>query len=93
MTNDTYEGYTNWETWIVGLSADNDEVFHNHLQWILDVYGAEPEEVREITADFFRRIVYPVANAVEGGKVELDKVNFDELVQDVLGEWNLNERS
>ena len=86
MTNDTYEGHTNWETWIVGLTADNDEVFHNHLQWILDVYGAEPEEVRENLMNFFRWQVYPIANGVESGKVELAKVNFDELVEDALDE-------
>lgn len=50
MNNSTYNGWTNYETWVVNLWMDNEEGSHDYwLEIAEDVYNNQAEEQKHFT--------------------------------------------
>lgn len=50
MSNATYNGWTNYETWVVNLWMDNEEGTHDYwLEVVEDVYNNEAKEQKHFT--------------------------------------------
>ena len=80
-------GYTNWDTFVVGLWADNTESLYTQLWDILQEYGDTPTEARPILLDFYQNTVFPVAQKGEAEKVDFDAVNWHEVIDENLAQW------
>ena len=75
-TVDTYQGFANWETWLIALTFDNDRNLYNETQ--NHFYHMTAEQAEALV-----RLWCP--NGVEGMEVgDLDVVDFADLAE----HWN-----
>ena len=74
--NESYNGWTNYETWNVVLWSMNDP----------DIYDAIRERgfYTSASAEEFFRTIYPEGTPDMGGAHDLDAVDWDEVARD----WN-----
>lgn len=93
MKTETYNGWTNYETWVVNLWMDNEEGTHDYwLEVAADVYNNEAKE-----QNFFTKIEDAVSiladrlkDSHEDNRPELPGV-YGDLIGAALGEVNWQE--
>ena len=91
MSDQTYNGWTNWETWNFKLWIDNDESSYNAvLELAEDVYGRENDKV-----DLSNKLGVWADNMREAVKIEsgffadvcntaIKEINFYEIAESYL---------
>ena len=71
MSDETYNGFTNWDTWNLSLHLTNEE-------WIYNLaFNKTAKQIKRITEDYFE--------LCGNDRIDIDKVNFDEI-EESLGE-------
>src|ERR1019366_10524357 len=78
----SYNGYTNWATWNVGLWVDNDESLYNKKERLV---RREGEDLKTSHIKSFVLEAYPNGTpdmATEGGVACYDSVNWKELTDE-----------
>ena len=80
-------GYTNWDTFVVGLWADNTEGLYDKLWDILKEHGDEPDDAYLPLKEFYQNVAFPYAQSGESEKVDFGAVNWDELIEENLAQW------
>ena len=80
-------GYSNWDTFVVSLWADNVESLWNDLWNILQQHGDSPGDAYSLLKDFYQDVVFPVAWVGESEKVDFEAVDWDQIIQENLAQW------
>ena len=81
MTDETYNGWTNWATWNLALWVDNDEYsYHRRIEMgeQLRGQGWDAESVKSFCWDLFPN------GTPDMEECDLDEVNYQEMAQ----AWN-----
>jgi hypothetical protein len=86
MSDNTYNGWTNWETWQVLLWADNEQAWHREVCKFVE-WAAPLAAFDEKCKQFFREM-FPEGTPDMDGAHELDKVNWKEIAEH-LEDWNV----
>lgn len=77
MTNSTYNGWTNWETWNVGVWLDNDEpMYRDRIRFIRSTRNLDAKAVEQ-----YVREVFPFGTPDMNRRAELKNVNWEELAE------------
>lgn len=84
MTDTTYNGWTNWETWQILLWCDNEPAtYEMRRDWLRALRNA-PGAVS--TEDFFRDM-FPEGTPDMDTPDDLDHVNWGEIAAHMDDEW------
>lgn len=63
MSDETYNGWTNRETWAANLHVDNDEYLHNQVQeFVTDSREDEDQDTRDWIAEVADKIEEEITN-------------------------------
>ena len=92
MNNDTYNGYTNKETWLVRLWLDNDEYSQEYvLQGVMDSYRTDVPSAT--LANYLRNMVETANPETEASlyadliRCVLHRINFRELADSYINDY------
>ena len=85
MSDNTYNGWTNWETWQVLLWADNEESLYREVCKF--VKWAEPLAGFDQKCNEFFRGMFPNGTPDMDGPQDMNKVNWQEIAEH-LEQWN-----
>ena len=69
---ETYNGYTNFETWLIALYIDNDAKLNDGIN---TVYSPDVYEFSNNLKDFFNDMVYHIGEALPGSSLPVDLLN------------------
>ena len=86
MSDNTYNGWTNWETWQELLWADNEQAWHREVCKFVE-WAAPLAAFDEKCKQFFREM-FPEGTPDMDGAHELDNVNWKEIAEH-LEDWNV----
>ena len=75
-TNETYNGWANWDTWNTALWLNNDEVTHKRARSIVRIYGYNERKCEYMMREVAR---YAIPRS-EG--IDFDQVDWDEVIAD-----------
>ena len=97
MTDTTYNGWCNYETWLIKLWIDNDEPFYNTVQTVACGYAGDPHGLAKWLENWHDRtasdklggnMTGPIADLVSAS---LREVNWYEIAESILGDIETNE--
>lgn len=88
MSDTTYNGWTNRETWSANLLFSNDEGSYNYINNQVRLLISEDSTETEI-ADLFRSFGEMLTDKAKAEVGDLDKVNWLEIGQDWVDEIEL----
>lgn len=81
MTDNTYNGWTNWETWQINLWLDNEEPLYREKQRLLRRLRTWDERTLSDEVIAFCREQFPNGTPDMDDPSDMDKVNWDEIVE------------
>lgn len=84
MSDNTYNGWTNWETWQVLLWADNEQSLHRQVCKF--VRRAAPLEAFDLECKTFFHSMFPEGTPDMDGVHEMNNVNWTEIAEH-LEDW------
>lgn len=98
MVDEKYNGWTNWDTWATGLWLDNEQNLYNKKVAILkagDKYASKGRYDKNRLKAALIRVYKEAANAgrKSGDEINNKKVNWDELVESAVSDWNLDKQN
>lgn len=76
MTDNTYNGWTNWETWQINLWLDNEEPWYRSKKRFLMCGKLDIDSVKKFCSECFGKEATPDMNPGDW-----DKVNWEEILQ------------
>ena len=86
MSDNTYNGWTNWETWQVLLWADNEQSLHREVCKF--VKWAAPKAAFELKCTTFFHSMFPEGTHDMDGAHEMNAVNWTEIAEH-LEDWDV----
>ncbi len=91
MSNQEYNGWTNWETWNVALWVDNDYETYKRKQRF--VRGLRILDWRDFVGhvEHFCKEIYPSGTADMKDESEMDNVNYQEIADAWQEEYELED--
>jgi len=81
MSDTSYNGWTNYETWNIALWIDNDESLYHMRR---DYQAEKGGKLTPQTAQAFCWSVYPEGTPDMDGRDDMQKVNWSEVAEN----WN-----
>lgn len=78
MSNQEYNGWTNWETWNVALWIDNEEVLYHQKRRFLN-RTLHLSSFRQLFKDWIKQEVFPNGTPDMKSADEMENVNYDEI--------------
>jgi hypothetical protein len=85
MSDNTYNGWTNWETWQVLLWADNEQSLHREVCKF--VRRAAPLAAFDLECKTFFHSMFPEGTPDMDGAHEMNNVNWTEIAEH-LEDWD-----
>lgn len=97
MSNETHNGWTNWDTWAVALWADNDESLYNRLWAMLEQIGkyqAKGQYDEAKARAGLLRVAKETARYArkQGEPIDNKTVNWNEVIDSWLAEWEAEKK-
>ena len=94
---ETYNGWTNWDTWAIALWADNEEIPYRHKRAMLEQIGKYQDKGRYAEAKAragLLRIAKEAARYArnQGEPIDNKAVNWKEIVDEWLADWEAEKK-